>query len=87
MGGTRRGFGDDEDCGCRGYGHQCDYHRQESERSTEEKRNRLINKGIDPDVQVTGDLVGLLFAISACRSLSENQKDEIKRIIFPYKKR
>lgn len=74
--------GESDTCGC-DYGKSCDYHREMQDRHDREYRQDSIRRGINPDAEVTEDLVEILFLIEGCDSLSRNQKDAIQRILFP----
>ena len=74
---------EDEDCGCQGYGHSCDYHREQSERRANEEKEYLKSKGVNPDAQVVGSRLRICIEVDMSDELSEKDKWAIKRILFP----
>lgn len=82
------GFGppddDGDECGCT-FGRSCETHARRAEESSRAVRREMVARGVDPDAQVDGNLAEILMLVARSRSLSQNQKDAIERIMFPLK--
>ena len=77
------GFGppDDDDCGCQGYGHSCDYHAQVQKETAAHAAQWYRSQGWDPNASVEG-LEDLLMAVELSTRLSDDQKRRIRNVIF-----
>lgn len=80
---------DGDECGCRGYGHLCEYHAkqeaEESERRREEYAADAKRRGVNPnpDLSLDNPVGELWVTISLSGALRPSQKDDIERILFP----
>jgi hypothetical protein len=75
---------DDDTCGCVGYGgKQCDYHAQAARARDEADRRFFRSRGVNPDAEVTNDLLDIMLKVETSPSLSLQQRWAIKRILFP----
>jgi hypothetical protein len=72
---------DDDDCGCQGYGHSCEYHAQAQKESAAYAAQWMRSEGWDPTASVEG-LEDVLFAVELSTALSDDQKRRIRQIIF-----
>lgn len=72
---------DDADtCGCT-YGQACVYHRRLREEAQRALDAQMYAEGWVPEANIDG-LEELLFALEACRALSDVKKKQIRQIIF-----
>lgn len=80
-------YSDDEDCPDCGSMFLCAFHAEPGKRAQEARRAEMRDRGIDPDAEVSGELASIWLALSMANCLSQNQKDAIERILFPYPRR
>jgi hypothetical protein len=62
-------------------GRACAYHAEKQRESNEQARES--NRGINPDAEVTGDLLKISMLVELTPELSQVQKDRIEAILFP----
>lgn len=75
---------DDEDCPDCNDMFRCARHSAPSDRAREARKADSRARGIDPDAIVSGELAAIVLTVNLASCLSEDQKEAIERILFPY---
>lgn len=73
---------DQEECGCT-MGKACAWHAEREHEEREHDRAAARARGVNPDAEITGDLLEIMMRVELTPALSQSQKDHIAAIIFP----